>query len=89
MVPSPQEISDFNAMNGSTEFASEHWSRHNLKLSQLRVFSENELSQIHQATLDVLWNTGMNVDSHEALGVLKGKPRRQLVEAGFTRAISD
>jgi trimethylamine--corrinoid protein Co-methyltransferase len=42
-----------------------------LKLSQLKVFSENELSQIHQATLDVLWNTGMNIDSQEALTLLK------------------
>jgi len=43
----------------------------NLKLSQLKVFSEDELSEIHQATLDVLWNTGMNIDSQEALALLK------------------
>jgi trimethylamine--corrinoid protein Co-methyltransferase len=42
-----------------------------LKLSQLKVFSEDELSEIHQATLDVLWNTGMNIDSREALTLLK------------------
>ena len=46
-------------------------SRGNLKLSRLRVLSENELSQIHQATLDVLWNTGMKIDSQEALALLK------------------
>ena len=43
-----------------------------MKLSQLKVFSEDELSEIHQATLDVLWNTGMNIDSQEALALLKG-----------------
>ena len=42
-----------------------------LKLSELKVLSEDELSRIHQATLDVLWNTGMNVDSEEALALLK------------------
>lgn len=42
-----------------------------MKLSQLKVFSENELSQIHQATLDVLWNSGMNIDSQRALTLLK------------------
>jgi trimethylamine--corrinoid protein Co-methyltransferase len=44
-----------------------------LKLSQLKVFSENELSQIHQATLDVLWNSGMNIDSQQALTLLKAE----------------
>ena len=42
-----------------------------MKLSQVKVFSENELSEIHQATLDVLWNTGMNIDSQEALTLLR------------------
>jgi len=42
-----------------------------LKLSPIRVFSEDELSQMHQAALDVLWNTGMNIDSQETLALLK------------------
>jgi len=42
-----------------------------LKLSPMRVFSGDELSQIHQAALDVLWNTGMSIDSQEALALLK------------------
>jgi trimethylamine--corrinoid protein Co-methyltransferase len=41
-----------------------------LRLSQLRVLSENELSQIHEAAMDVLWNTGMSIASREAPGLL-------------------
>jgi trimethylamine--corrinoid protein Co-methyltransferase len=42
-----------------------------LKLSHLKVLSENELAEIHQATLDVLWTTGMNIDSQDTLTLLK------------------
>lgn len=62
---------DFNAMRVSTVGGNANGSRHILKLRPLKVLSEDELSQIHQATLDVLWNTGMNIDSQEALALLK------------------
>jgi trimethylamine--corrinoid protein Co-methyltransferase len=66
-----RRVSDFNPIAVSTKCARACRSHGRLKLSQLKVFSENELTQIHQAALDVLWNTGMNIDSEEALALLK------------------
>ena len=35
----------------------------------LNVFSQNDLEQIHRATLDVLWNVGIQVKSPKAKGI--------------------
>ncbi len=35
----------------------------------LNMFSEDELQQVHLATLDVLWNIGVKVESDKALGI--------------------
>ena len=64
-------MSDFNAVNVPTECTVECRRYRSLKLSPMRIFSEDELDQIHHAALDVLWDTGMSIDSQEALALLK------------------
>lgn len=59
-----------------------------MKLDMLRVLSEEEIQQIHEATLDILQNTGVKILSREMLSFLAGKGL-QTDSAGavkFTRA---
>lgn len=38
----------------------------------LKMFTKDELEKIHLATLDVLWNVGVKVESNEAIQILDG-----------------
>lgn len=38
----------------------------------LKMFSNDELEKIHLATLDVLWNVGVKVESQEAIQLFDG-----------------
>ena len=38
----------------------------------LKMFSDDELEKIHLATLDVLWNVGLRVESPEAVEIFHG-----------------
>ena len=42
----------------------------------LKAFSRDELDSIHYATLDVLWNTGVKVESEEAVEIFHGAGAR-------------
>ena len=45
----------------------------------LNVLSSNDLEQIHLATLDVLWNIGLQVKSRNARDILGDKILRSLM----------
>ncbi|NLX03789.1 MAG: hypothetical protein GXY33_01460 [Phycisphaerae bacterium] len=56
-----------------------------MKLSTLRVLSDSEVRQIHEATIDVLAHCGVKIDSREMLDFLAGKGVTVDRQAGIAR----
>ncbi len=51
----------------------------------LKMFSNDELEKIHLATLDVLWNVGVKVESQEAIQIFDGGGCTININSGIVR----